>query len=189
VEGARNTPPLVLVFIFYFFVSEQLFPSTGLEAAVRSLSPEVRGVITFLFAPPARLSAFLTAILTLALYEGAYITEIVRAGIQSVERGQWEAARALGLSPWQQVRYVVGPQALARTVPPLAGQFVSTIKDSAIVSVIAIAELTFQGQELMAATFLTFEVWITVLLLYFVLCFSLSLAARKLEAAMSRPSS
>ena len=104
----------------------------------------------------------------MALYEGAYITEIVRAGIQSVERGQWEASYALGLSWWQQMRYVILPQAIQRIIPPLAGQFISTIKDSAIVSVISIQELTYQGMQLMAATYLTFEVWTTVALMYLV---------------------
>jgi len=185
VEGVRNMPPLVLIFLFYYFVSDQLLPSTAVEDFVLARSPAFQGIVSTLFDSPARLSAFLAAVLTLALYEGAYITEIVRAGVQSIERGQWEAGQALGLTRWQQLRRVIGPQALARTLPPLAGQFISTIKDSAIVSVISIRELTFQGQELMAATFLTFEVWITVLVLYFLVCMPLSAAARKLETAMA----
>jgi ABC-type amino acid transport system permease subunit len=98
----------------------------------------------------------------LAVYEGAYITEIIRAGIQSIDKGQWEASSGLGFTRAQQLRYIIFPQALRRIMPPLAGQFISTIKDSAIVSVISIQELTFQGMELMAATFLTFEIWITM---------------------------
>jgi polar amino acid transport system permease protein len=129
---------------------------------------------------------FIAAVLTLALYEGAYITEIVRSGIQSIERGQWEAAYALGLSKLDQLRFVILPQAVRRVIPPLTGQFISTIKDSAIVSVISVPELTFQGMELMAATFMTFEIWITVTVLYFLLTFSCSLLARRVEVAMHK---
>ena len=153
---------------------------------VRSQSESVQSVLTFFFATPARFSAFLSALMTLALYEGAYLTEIVRAGIQSIERGQWEASAAVGMSWWQQMRYIVLPQAMQRILPALAGQFISTIKDSAIVSVISIQELTFQGMELMAATYLTFEVWITITALYFLLTFSFSLLVGQLENYMHR---
>ncbi len=186
VEGVRNMPPLVLVFLFYYFVSDWLLPARAVEDLVLAWSPAARAAVSALFAPPDRLSAFLSAVLTLALYEGAYITEIVRAGVQSIERGQWEAGQALGLTRVQQIRHVVAPQALARVVPPLAGQFISTVKDSAIVSVISIRELTFQGQELVAATFLSFEVWITVLALYFAVCMALSALARRVEISMGR---
>ena len=94
-------------------------------------------LISVLFVPPARFSAFIAAVFTLGLYEGAYITEIIRAGIESVEKGQWEAAYALGLSPYRKMRHVILPQAARKILPPLAGQFISTIKDSAIVSVIS----------------------------------------------------
>jgi len=122
----------------------------------------------------------------LALYEGAYITEIVRAGIQSVDKGQWEAALSVGLSPFKRMRLVIFPQALTRILPPLAGQFISTIKDSSIISVISIQELTFQGMELMAAALITFEVWITVMLLYLVVCLACSLAVAMLEERLGR---
>jgi len=122
----------------------------------------------------------------LALYEGAYITEIIRAGIQSIERGQWEASSALGFTSWQRMRHVIFPQATIRILPPLAGQVISTIKDSAIVSVISIQELTFQGMELMSATYLTFEVWITITLMYFLVTFTCSLAVRRLELTLQR---
>lgn len=119
--------------------------------------------------------------ITLAIFEAAYIAEIVRAGIESIERGQWEASYALGLTRRQQMRHVILPQAARRILPPLAGQFISTIKDSAIVSVISIQELTFQGLELMSATYLTFEIWITITILYLILTLSLSLAVGRLE--------
>jgi polar amino acid transport system permease protein len=181
VELVRNIPPLVLVFIFYFFISDQIMTALNLDSFVRSLSDGPQNAISFLFAPPSRFTGFLSALITLAIYEGAYITEIVRAGLESVDKGQWEASHSLGFSWFQQMRYIILPQAMRSILPPLAGQLISTIKDSAIVSVISIQELTFQGMELMAATYLTFEIWITITALYFVLTFSCSLAVSKLE--------
>ena len=181
VEMVRNLPPLVLVFIVYFFIGDRIMTLLGVEDFIRSASPSTQVVLTFLFAAPARLSGFFAGLATLVLYEAAYITEIVRAGIQSIEQGQWEAAHALGLSRWQQLRYVILPQALQRILPTLAGQLISTIKDSAIVSVISISELTFQGLELMSATYLTFEIWITITALYFILTFTFSMGVRRLE--------
>ena len=186
VELVRNLPPLVLVFIVYFFIGERIMTFLKVDELVRAASPEMRNILGFLFAPPARLSGFFAGLATLVLYEAAYITEIVRAGIQSIEKGQWEAAHALGLSRWQQLRFVILPQALQRILPALAGQLISTIKDSAIVSVISIPELTFQGLELMSATYLTFEVWITITALYFLLTFACSLGVRRLESAWQR---
>ena len=186
VEVVRNLPPLVLIFIFFYFVSDQLMPALGIDDYLRSCSPATQRTVAIFFTSSDQLSSFLSAIFTLALYEGAYITEIVRAGIQSVERGQWEASYALGLSWWQQMRHVILPQAIQRILPPLAGQFISTIKDSAIVSVISIQELTYQGMQLMAATYLTFEVWTTVALMYLVLNLICSLASRRLETYLAR---
>lgn len=186
VELVRNIPPLVLIFIFYFFISDQIMTALKVDAFVRSLSDEHKSILTFLFASPAHFSGFLSAIFTLAIYEGAYITEIVRSGLESVEKKQWEASYALGLSWHQQMVHIIMPQAVRRILPPLAGQLISTIKDSAIVSVISIQELTFQGLELMAATYLTFEIWITITALYFILTFSCSIVVRKLELYMRR---
>ncbi len=186
VELIRNTPPLVLIFIFYFFVSDQLMPLIGIQSFADSASGATEGLMRFFFSPPSMFPAFLSALVTLALFEGAYITEIVRSGIQSIERGQWEASSALGMSRLQQLRHVVMPQAVLRILPPLAGQFISTIKDSAVVSVISIQELTFQGMSLMSATYMTFETWITVSLLYLMLTLSCSVGVGRLEAAMNR---
>ncbi|MGD2186185.1 MAG: amino acid ABC transporter permease, partial [Desulfobacterales bacterium] len=161
VELIRNLPPLVLIFIFYFFVSNQILPIFGVEEFIRTRGEKTLALMTFLFAKPSLFTAFISALLTLSIFEGAYITEIVRGGIQSIEKGQWEAADALGLSKWQRMRFVILPQAIQRILPPLGGQFISTIKDSAIVSVISIQELTFQGMELMSTTYYTFEIWIT----------------------------
>ncbi|MDX2497123.1 MAG: amino acid ABC transporter permease [Desulfobacterales bacterium] len=183
VEIIRNIPILVWIFIFYFFISDQFIPIIDLAGSKSSFT---RDLVSFLFISPARFPAFLSGLMALGIYEGAYITEIVRAGIQSIDRGQWEAASALGFSRYEQLRHIIFPQAAKNVLPPLAGQFISTIKDSSIVSVISIQELTFQGMELMSATFLTFEVWITVMLLYLVICLVCSLAAERLEIHMKR---
>jgi len=186
VELIRNLPPLILIFIFYYFLSGQIMTSLGVDAFIKGLPENTQDVLAFLFAPPSLFSPFISALLTLALFEGAYITEIVRAGIQSIEKGHWEASYALGLSRWQQMRHIILPLAAQRILPPLAGQFISTIKDSAIVSVISVQELTFQGMELMSATYFTFEVWITITVLYLILTLSLSLAVGRLEIYLNR---
>ena len=186
VEIVRNLPPLVLVFIVYFFAGDRIMSALDIERTIRTAPPGAQATLSFLFTKPERLSVFFAGLTTLVFYEAAYIAEIVRAGIQSIERGQWEAAHALGLARYQQLLFVIMPQAFRRILPSLAGQLISTIKDSAIVSVISIPELTFQGTELMSATYLTFEVWITVMALYFVLTFTLSLAARHIEKGWKR---
>lgn len=182
----RNIPPIVLVFIFYFFVTAQIMPALGIESFIRSLSPELQAFYSVLFAAPSSLGVFIAAVLTLGIYEGAYIAEIVRSGIESVPQGQWDAASASGLTPLQRMRFVVFPQAMRHAVPPLAGQFISIIKDSAIVSVISVQELTFQGMELMASTYLTFEIWIAVALLYGLLTGSCSFFAQYIERRLDR---
>lgn len=181
VETVRNVPSLVLLIIFYYFVSSQFLDILGLDEWLRGQSPGVREFTGFILADPGSINAFASAVAALALYEGAYISEIVRGGILGLPRGQWEAAYSIGLSGPKTFRLVILPQAFRQVAFPLAGQFISTIKDSAIVSVISIQELTFQGMELMSATFLTFEVWITVTLLYFALTFPLSRAISFLE--------
>ena len=188
VELVRNTPPLVIIFIFYFFFSSQIIPLLHLDEFINSAGDYTLGIISILFGTPAMFPAFISAIVTLAIFEGAYITEIIRAGIESIDRGQWEASHALGFSRYQQFRYIILPQATQRVLLPLAGQFISTIKDSAIVSVISIQELTFQGMELMSATYLTFEVWITIAVMYLLLSISLSLLIGRLDVYMRRRS-
>jgi len=181
VELVRNTPPLVLVFIFYFFFGNQLMAMLKIEDFLASRSENTRYVLSILFATEERFPEFLSAVLTLALFEGAYMTEIIRAGLEAVPRGQWEAADALGLTVWSKYQDVILPQSFRIMLPALAGQIISTIKDSAIVSVISIQELTFQGMELMSATYLTFETWITITVMYFCLTYSCSLGAGCLE--------
>ncbi len=157
VEVIRNTPLLVQLYVVYFALS----PVLGLD----------------------RMTA---AILTLALFEGAYAAEIFRAGIQAVPKGQVEAAEALGLARFSILRLVVLPQAFRLTLPPLTGQTVSLIKDSSIVSVIAVFELTTEGRNIVSDTFLTFEIWFTVALLYLSLTVTLSFAVTGLERRMQR---
>ena len=186
VETMRNLPPLVIIYIVYFFIGDQVMPAAGLDSLLEEGPSWIRSLTSFCFAPPRFITAFFSALLTLAIFEGAYITEIVRSGIQSINRGQWEASYALGLSRWQQMRYVILPQAYQRILPPLAGQFISLIKDSSIVSVISIQELTFQGTELMTSTLLTMEIWITITVLYLALTLPCSLLVERLEVYMAR---
>jgi len=181
VELCRNLPPLALVFLCYFFLADQIAPALGLQDLLREAPQSVRTVAEILFGRLDQADAFITAAFTLGLYEGAYVAEIVRGGIRSVHAGQWEAGRALGFPRPVLLVFIIMPQAVRNMIPPLAGQMISTIKDSAIVSVISIQELTFQGLQLMATTYLTMEVWICVAMLYFLLTFSCSLAASRLE--------
>ncbi|WP_273267022.1 amino acid ABC transporter permease [Flexistipes sinusarabici] len=174
VEVHRNIPPIVLIFISYFFIGDQLFNLLHIDSIMRSMGENFRNFAEFIFAPLPIMSSFFSGVLALTVYEAAYISEIVKSGIMSVPKNQVESAYALGMNKYKVIRYVILPQAFRRILPPLASQFVSTIKDSAIVSVIAVPELTFQGLELMSATFLTMEIWIVITLLYFILTFTLS---------------
>jgi polar amino acid transport system permease protein len=157
VELIRGTPLLVQLYIVYYFIGDLL-----------KLSPEVSGI--------AALSAF----------TAAYIAEIIRSGIQAVPKGQTEAAQSLGLSGVQTMAYVILPQAMRRILPPLAGQFINLIKDSSLVSVIALTDLTKAGREVVSSTFSPFEVWFTVAAMYLVLTGGLSWAVRRLEKRLQR---
>jgi polar amino acid transport system permease protein len=156
VELIRNTPCLVQIYIIYFFVGSLL-----------------------------RLSPFVAGTAALSIFTGAYVGEIVRAGIQSIHKGQMEASRSLGMSYSQAMRYVILPQAFKRIIPPLAGQFISLIKDSSLVSVIALADLMFQGQQAVARTYYAFEIYFTVALLYLVITFTLSMATQYIERRLA----
>lgn len=186
VETMRNLPPLVIIFIAYFFVGDQLLYPLGIDDWAETLSPATQNVLSILFARPGQLTSFFAALMTLAIFEGAYITEIVRAGIESIARGQWEASHSLGLTRYQQMRHIILPQTFQRIMPPLAGQFISLIKDSSIVSVISIQELCFQGIEIMTGTLHTIEIWIVVTLLYLTLTLPCSLIVERLETRMAR---
>ncbi len=183
----RNTPPLVLVFIFYYFISDQIFALIGFEDYIRGLDKDYLEIIAFFFTKPELLTPFLSGTLTLALFQGAYIGEIVRAGIQAVDTGQWEASSALGLSRFSQMRDIIMPQAIRTMLPPLANEFINTIKWSSIVSIISIQELTFQGMQIMASTQATLEIWITITAMYLVLCLVLSYAVGRIENHLADP--
>jgi len=181
VESIRNIPSLVLVIIFYYFVSSQFLDTLYLDRWLRESSSTTRHLIGFLFSRPDNINSFISAVIALGIYEGAYVSEIIRGGIVSIPEGQWEASFSIGLTRQKTFLLVILPQTFRKVAFPLAGQFISTIKDSAIVSVISIQELTFQGMELMTATFLTFEVWITITFLYFILTFPFSRSVAFLE--------
>ena len=181
VELIRNIPPLVFIFIFYFFISSQIMPILGVEDFVRGASPATLRFLELVFGPAALIPNVISGVICLAMFQGAYMTEIVRAGIQSIPKTQTEAGLSIGLSRWELWRRVILPQALRRVIPPLAGQFITLVKDSSILSLISIQELTFLAMETAVSTTRVFEVWITVAGLYFCLCTLLSLAFGRLE--------
>lgn len=151
-ELIRNTPLLVQLFFIYFVI-----------------------------APIFDLSRFFSAVLALSLFEGAYASEIFRAGIVSIHRGQWEAAHSLGLTAFDTYRRIILPQAIQRILPPLTSQAISLVKDSALVSTIAVYDLTMRGREIISETFLAFEIWFTIAAIYLVINVSLSIVVSKME--------
>ena len=151
-EAVRNTPLLIQIYFIYFVLG----PVLGLER-------------------------FTSAILALSLFEGAYVSEIFRSGILSIDSGQKEAGFSLGLSSYLTYRHIILPQAIRNTLPPLTNQAISLIKDSALVSTIAIFDLTMQAQSIIAETFLTFEIWFTIALMYLILTVFLSFLVAYLE--------
>ena len=157
-ETIRNTPMLVQIYVFYFVI-----------------------------APVLGIDRFWTGVLCLGLFEGSFASEIIRAGINSVPRGQWEAASSVGLSRFTSYRYVVLPQAIPLMLPPMTGVLINLIKHSAIVSVIAVFELTTEGRNIIADTYMAFEVWLTVAGIYLVLTVSLSIFVGYLERRLRQP--
>lgn len=151
-EFVRNIPLLVLLYLFYYVLG----PIFGFD----------------------RWSA---AVLTLSVFHSALISEIFRAGINSVAQGQWEAARAIGMSRAQIYRYIILPQSVRFMLPPLTGEMVHLVKSSAIVSVIAVAELTTIGRNIISDTYMSFEVWFTIAAVYLALTLVLSLGVSSLE--------
>jgi len=181
-EFLRNVPPVVVVFIFFFFLSQQLIDALNLERWARGIArQEDNQIWTFFFGEMRRFPSLVSGVIVLALFESAFVGEIVRAGIQSIPKGQHEAARSIGMSRIQELRYVVLPQAMKKVVPPLANQFISLIKDSSILSLISVQELTYKTVELVASSRMIFEAWITTAAFYFVVCFGLSRIFARLE--------
>lgn len=151
-ESVRNTPLLIQLFFIYFVIS-----------------------------PIFSISAFVSAVTALSLFEGAYTSEIIRAGIMSVPRGQREAALSLGMGTGTIYTKIIFPQAIRQMLPMLVNQSVSLVKDSSLVSTIAIYDLTMRGQEIVADTFLSFEIWFSVALIYLFVTGLLSWAASIIE--------
>ena len=162
IELIRGSPLLVQIFIWYFVlgtVVNTLLAQSGLN----QLPPIWFGVAS------------------LAVFAGAYVAEIVRAGIQSIHRGQMEAARSQGMTYAQSMRHIILPQAFRRILPPLAGQFISLIKDSSLLGIIAIRELTKATREVITSSLQPFELWFLCAILYLVLTFALSMFVQYLE--------
>jgi polar amino acid transport system permease protein len=156
IEVIRGTPLLVQIFIAYFFIG-----------TVFDLNRNVAGIGA------------------LGLFAGAYVAEIVRAGIQAIPKGQMEAARSLGMTLPQAMREIILPQAFKKILPPLSGTFISLIKDSSLVSVIAITDLTKSGREIITSTFATFEIWLVVAAMYLVVTSVLSQFVFHLERRLA----
>lgn len=159
VESIRGTPLMVQVLFLYF----------GLPLALGMRIPPLTA-----------------GIVAIALNSGAYIAEIVRGAVQSINPGQTEAARSIGLSRFQAMRYVIWPQALKRMIPPLGNQFIISLKDTSLLVVIGVGELTRTGQEIISVNFRAFEVWLTVAIMYLVLTMTISKVLGVVECRVFR---
>jgi polar amino acid transport system permease protein len=153
-------------------------------------TPLLVQIIWFYYALPVVLGidipATVAATMVLSLYTGAFYAEIVRGGVQSMERGQWDAARAIGLRQLQALRLVILPQAFRRMIPPFMNQSIIQLKNTSLVSTIAVADLLYQGQMITAATYRPLEVYTMVAVLYFAVLFPLTLAAQYVERRLAR---
>lgn len=154
VDFIRGTPLLVQIFIIYFAL------------------PLILG---------QRIDPFIAAITACGINSGAYVAEIFRAGIQSIDRGQMEAGRSLGMTWAQTMQYIILPQAFKRIIPPLGNEFIAMLKDSSLVSVIGFEELTRRGQLIIARTYGSFEIWLTVAVIYLVMTLTISRLVDYLE--------
>jgi polar amino acid transport system permease protein len=153
-------------------------------------TPLLVEIVWFYYALPVILGvdipANAAATLVLSLYTGAFYAEIIRGGVNSIERGQWDAARAIGMRRGQVMRYVVLPQAIKRMIPPFMNQSVIQLKNTSLVSTIAVADLLSQGTIITAATYRPLEVYTMVAVIYFLVLFPLTLAAQKAERRLAR---
>jgi polar amino acid transport system permease protein len=152
-------------------------------------TPLLVQLVWFYYALPVLLdismSPALAATLTLSLYGGAFYAEIIRAGVLSIDAGQWDAGRALGLNRLQQMRKIILPQALKRMLPPLMNQSIIQLKNTSLVSVLAVPDLLYQGQVVTAAIYRPLEVYTVVALVYFAVLFPLTLAVQGLERRLA----
>lgn len=153
----RGTPLLVQLFILYFGL-----PQIGIK-----------------------LSSMAAGILGLAINTGAYITEILRAGIQAIDKGQMEAAQSLGMGYYKAMARIIAPQAIKISIPPLVNQFIMTLKNSSIASLVTITELLYTGEEMIYTTFRSFEVYTTVAVIYLVMNSVFMVIANRLERQMT----
>lgn len=158
IDFLRGTPLLVQIFLIYFAL------------------PMVVG---------QRVDPFIAAITACGINSGAYIAEIFRAGIQAIDEGQMEAGRSLGMSWVQTMRYIIVPQAFKNVVPPLGNEFIALLKDSSLVSVIGFEELTRRGQLIIARTYGSLEIWITVALIYLVMTLTISRLVSYMEKRLA----
>ena len=165
VDVVRGVPMIVLAFFVFFGVPYCLNNMMGLSATLTALQ---------------------AGTICLALNCGAYMAEIIRAGIQSVDKGQMEAARSLGLPYWRAMQRVVLPQAIRTMVPSIINQFIITLKDTSILSVIGFPELVNTAKNVVANTFKSFQVWTIVGIMYLIIILILSKAAKRLERSWSR---
>jgi arginine/lysine/histidine/glutamine transport system substrate-binding/permease protein len=165
IDFFRGTPMLVQLFLIYF----------GLPALLQSMEL------------PFTINRVAAAVTALSLNVAAYLAETLRSGIESIDRGQWEAADALGFSPTERMRYVVAPQAIRRVLPPLANEFITLIKDTSLAAVIGFDELFRQGQLMVATTYRAFEIYIAVALVYLIMTTAASILFKRLEARMHIP--
>ncbi len=176
VETLRNLPPLVFMFIFFYFAAGDAFDFLG--AAIVGDGGFWAQVF---LGDPRRAGNFLGGVVCLAMFEAAFFAEIMRAGVLSVSRGQRDAARSVGLGRWQTFYLVILPQARKNIAAPLVGQMILLVKDSAILSVISVPELTFSAQEASVSSRRIFEVWLLAAAFYFMICWPMMHLAQKLE--------
>ncbi len=164
VETIRGTPIIVQAMFIYF-----AFPML---------------VKLFLDIERFRIEAFTAAVITIIINAGAYIAEIVRGSVMSVNKGLLEAGMSLGISRFQLIVHVIGPIAFRRMIPPLGNQFIISLKDTSLFIVIGVGELTRQGQEIMASNFRALEIWLTVAIMYLIMTTVLAMTLRHLERRM-----
>ncbi len=201
-DGAKVTLTLAVIATFLgFFLSIALallrlsrfplfsWPATAFIEVIRGTPLLVQILIAWLVLPflGIKLSIFWAGCAALIVNTSAYQAEVIRGGIQSIPTGQMEAALALGMTRTQAMRHVIMPQALRLVIPPLGNEFIILLKDTSLVSVIGVVELTYIGRVFSARTFLVLEAWLAVALIYFILTYTMSLALQWLERRMRIP--
>jgi polar amino acid transport system permease protein len=153
-------------------------------------TPLLVQIVWFYYALPVVLGidipAHVAAVSVLSLYTGAFYAEIIRGGVNSIERGQWDAARAIGMRRGQVMRHVILPQAVKRMIPPFMNQSIIQLKNTSLVSTIAVADLLYDGTIITAATYRPLEVYTMVAVIYFLVLFPLTLGAQQIERRLAR---